>query len=200
MQQWYQCPSCEAPVAFGVKFCSNCGTRLNWPTQQQVPIPSAYQQSQQTPVPKKVGKNVPKNCPLEQWLSTELLNRPDRCELCDFYRDGKCRHKEILDQTERNCMRGLPVLTKRGAMNKPKEVRRQLEQAALQYSGLDKKEQEEYWSVSQRYDAFWDVATPDQRQGILQCLNDWRAYLEAGCSPLEANEKVIDRVNSHAEK
>jgi hypothetical protein len=97
-------------------------------------------------------------------------------------------------------MRGFPVLTKRSAMNKPKEVRRQLEQAALHYSGLSKKEQEEYWSVSQRYDAFWDEATPDQRQGILQCLNDWRMYLEAGYGPLEANEKVIEWVNFHAEK
>jgi hypothetical protein len=152
------------------------------------------------PAPKKTGKMASKKCPLEQWIPAELLNRPDRCELCNFYRDGKCRHKEILDQTERNGMRGFPVLTKRSAMNKPKEVRRQLEQAALHYSGLSKKEQEEYWSVSQRYDAFWDEATPDQRQGILQCLNDWRMYLEAGYGPLEANEKVIEWVNFHAEK
>lgn len=35
MQQWYQCPNCGAPVAFGARFCGNCGTQLNWPTQQQ---------------------------------------------------------------------------------------------------------------------------------------------------------------------
>lgn len=35
MQQWYQCPNCGAPVAFGVRFCGNCRTQLNWPAQQQ---------------------------------------------------------------------------------------------------------------------------------------------------------------------
>jgi len=43
MQQWYQCPRCNATVAFGVRFCGNCGTELNWPTQQTQP-PSTYQQ------------------------------------------------------------------------------------------------------------------------------------------------------------
>jgi hypothetical protein len=179
-----------------MRFCGNCGTQLNWPTQQQMPPQPAYQQPQQ----KKAGKKASKKCPLEQWLSDEQRNRPDRCELCVFYRDNKCHHKEILAQTERNSARGLPALTKRSVMKRPKEVRRQFEQAALQHSGLSKKEQEEYWSVSQAYDRFWDEATPNQRQGILQCLNDWQIYLEAGYSPLEANEKVIEWVNFHAEK
>jgi hypothetical protein len=59
MQQWYQCPRCGAPVAFGVRFCGNCGTQLNWPTQQQPPpqyqtpqqSPSQYQQQYQQPPP-----------------------------------------------------------------------------------------------------------------------------------------------------
>ena len=46
MQQWYQCPRCGAPVAFGVGFCGNCRTPLNWPTQQQPP--PSYQQRQDT--------------------------------------------------------------------------------------------------------------------------------------------------------
>jgi hypothetical protein len=29
MQQQYQCPSCGALVAFGLRFCGNCGTELN---------------------------------------------------------------------------------------------------------------------------------------------------------------------------
>jgi len=45
MQQQYHCPKCRAPVAFGMRFCSNCGVQLNWPTQQQVQQPS---QSEQT--------------------------------------------------------------------------------------------------------------------------------------------------------
>lgn len=35
MLQWYQCPNCGAPLAFGARFCGNCGTQIEWPTQQQ---------------------------------------------------------------------------------------------------------------------------------------------------------------------
>ena len=28
MQQWYKCPNCSAAVAFGVRFCGNCGTQI----------------------------------------------------------------------------------------------------------------------------------------------------------------------------
>jgi len=35
MQQFYYCPNCHSPVAFGVRFCGNCGTQLSWPTEQQ---------------------------------------------------------------------------------------------------------------------------------------------------------------------
>jgi hypothetical protein len=52
MQQWYQCPRCGAPVAFGVRFCGNCQTPLNWPTQQQPqppPQPQYQPPYQQTP-------------------------------------------------------------------------------------------------------------------------------------------------------
>jgi hypothetical protein len=48
MQQWYQCPTCGTLVAFGQRFCENCGAQLSYPAQQQPP-PSQYQQ--QHPVP-----------------------------------------------------------------------------------------------------------------------------------------------------
>ena len=44
MQQQYQCPNCGGTVAFGVGFCDNCGTQLNWPTQQQMQPPPQYNQ------------------------------------------------------------------------------------------------------------------------------------------------------------
>lgn len=47
MQQWYQCPNCGAPVAFGVRFCGNCRIQLNWPTQQQSQPPPIFQEKQQ---------------------------------------------------------------------------------------------------------------------------------------------------------
>ena len=51
MQQSYQCSNCGAQVAFGVKFCTGCGTPFNWPTQQQMQYqPDYYQQQTQQPV------------------------------------------------------------------------------------------------------------------------------------------------------
>jgi hypothetical protein len=33
VQQTYPCPNCGYPVVFGIRFCGNCGTALNWSTQ-----------------------------------------------------------------------------------------------------------------------------------------------------------------------
>ena len=44
MQQMYSYPNCGAQVAFGVRFCTGCGTTLNWPTQQQTQPPPVSQQ------------------------------------------------------------------------------------------------------------------------------------------------------------
>jgi len=43
MQQWYGCPNCGTMVAFGQRFCENCGAHLGYPTQYQSP-PAQYQQ------------------------------------------------------------------------------------------------------------------------------------------------------------
>ncbi len=45
MWQGFNCPSCGTPVAFGIRFCTNCGTQLNW--QQQTPPPPVYHGQQQ---------------------------------------------------------------------------------------------------------------------------------------------------------
>jgi hypothetical protein len=42
MSQQFSCPNCGAPVAFEVRFCGNCGTQLNWPTQQPMPSVIAF--------------------------------------------------------------------------------------------------------------------------------------------------------------
>jgi tetratricopeptide (TPR) repeat protein len=39
MQQAYQCSNCGTAVAFGTRFCGNCGVQLNWPAQQQTQKP-----------------------------------------------------------------------------------------------------------------------------------------------------------------
>jgi hypothetical protein len=47
MQAQYKCPVCGAQVAFGINFCGNCRTQLNWPTQPQYQPPPQYQQQYQ---------------------------------------------------------------------------------------------------------------------------------------------------------
>lgn len=42
MQQRYQCIKCGAPLAYGVEYCGNCGTQLNWSTQHQRQPPPTY--------------------------------------------------------------------------------------------------------------------------------------------------------------
>ena len=63
MWQGFNCPRCGTPVASGVRFCSNCGTQLNWqqpqpPPQQPVQTPYYQQQYQQPPEPPKKKSNV----------------------------------------------------------------------------------------------------------------------------------------------
>jgi hypothetical protein len=36
VQTSYPCPKCGYPVVFAVRFCGNCGTFLNWTTQQSI--------------------------------------------------------------------------------------------------------------------------------------------------------------------
>lgn len=33
-QPMYSCPNCNHELAYGIRFCSNCGIQLNWPTQR----------------------------------------------------------------------------------------------------------------------------------------------------------------------
>ncbi len=55
MQQWYQCPRCNAPVSYGAQFCNNCGQPLTWQQQQQPPP----QQPVQTPNYQQPGQSQP---------------------------------------------------------------------------------------------------------------------------------------------
>ena len=41
MKQLYLCSNCSAPVAYGYRFCSNCGSKLDWAIPQIPPNPSS---------------------------------------------------------------------------------------------------------------------------------------------------------------
>lgn len=47
MQQTCSCPYCGAQVVFGVRFCTNCGTPLSWPGQQEVQPPRVWGQQEE---------------------------------------------------------------------------------------------------------------------------------------------------------
>ena len=83
-------------------------------------------------------------------------------------------------------------------MIEPREVRRQWEQAALEYSNFNAREQAEYWSISQQYDAFWEDK-PEHHQEIIDCIEEWRRFMEEGLSPIEANEKVKEWLNAQSQ-
>ncbi|MFC1977201.1 hypothetical protein ACFLWS_02915 [Chloroflexota bacterium] len=145
-----------------------------------------------------------KSCPLEEYwkhqnvpfgdMSSSFFKTAlkDRCPSCEFWQDAKCKYKQMIAEKERLGMRGYPALIKGTVMDKPRELRTQFEQAALKYSGLNSKEQQEYWSISKAYDSFWDEASPDQRQEILDCLHYLQLYLEDGLGTVEANQKVLE--------
>ena len=44
MQRTFPCSNCGSQNIIGQQFCGNCGTPLNWQTQQQMQRPSIYQQ------------------------------------------------------------------------------------------------------------------------------------------------------------
>lgn len=44
MQQMYYCPNCNYSIAFGARYCGNCGTPLNWSPPQQIQPPPFYSQ------------------------------------------------------------------------------------------------------------------------------------------------------------
>jgi transposase len=59
-QQTYSCPICHQPVVYGVGFCNNCRTPLNWPTQQMQPLPTYEKQQQSAPYQYSQLEKTPK--------------------------------------------------------------------------------------------------------------------------------------------
>ena len=134
---------------------------------------------------------------LKEFISKKITK--EDCLLCDYWQNNKCNYRKELAQTEKKSARGLPALTKRSVMNKPIKVRAEFEKAALRLSGLNSKEQAEYWYISQKYDQFWDKAKPKQQSDILDCLEQWQRFIESGFSPKEANERVLEWLKENSE-
>jgi hypothetical protein len=94
MQQWYQCPRCGAQVAFGTRFCGNCQTPLNWPTQQQPPPQyqpppqQQYQQpqyQQQAPPNYQQSSSICVNCQHQNYHGVDHNGEATvRCQSCSI--------------------------------------------------------------------------------------------------------------------
>jgi len=123
-----------------------------------------------------------------------LKQDKEKCQICEFWRDGKCRYKQIMAEKEKGMMWGLGALTKQAIIKAQKkssvdkETARKAEQAGLRLSGLSKAEQEEYWKTSRAYDEEWEKANPEKRTELEWRMHHWQRFMEDGYSPKEANE------------
>ncbi len=68
------------------------------------------------------------------------------CDICEFFQDGKCDYKQIMEQRELMNQRGRPVLAKRSRMGHPVGNREKAEADALRKSGFSADELSEYWA------------------------------------------------------
>ena len=73
-------------------------------------------------------------------------------------------------------------------MGKPLAIRKEIEKAALELSGLNRKEKEEYWPISETFDKFWDASGPKYRTHILDLLYQWEGFIEDGLGPEDAKK------------
>jgi hypothetical protein len=80
MSQQVSCPNCGSPVAFGVRFCGNCGTGLSWPRQQQAT--PQYQQQRYDSYSEGKHKGEPD-------LHEEHHPTKDTLTLCNLIKLGK---------------------------------------------------------------------------------------------------------------
>lgn len=136
-------------------------------------------------------------CPLEKTIGKKLGK--DKCEYCDYWKDGKCRYKEIVAEEERRRKRGTGAIVKESVYKNivekglifNRETVNRMEQAGVQLSGLGDEEQTEYWEISEAYDEEWINNSPEKRQEIVWRVHHWGRFMEDGLGPKEANEEAL---------
>ena len=146
-----------------------------------------------------------KSCPLEKsHLVVYGVHSPRKwkkedCQTCEYQHDDKCNYKLVIVKTEVSSKRGNPALVKKSMMDKPVDVREQSEKDAVKRAGFNPDEQGDYWTISREYDRLWNEASSEKRQDILDCLGQWKVYLENGLNPLQAQEKVKEWLRQREE-
>jgi hypothetical protein len=143
-------------------------------------------------------------CPLADYWRKRNVEVPmpikqdkKRCQqLCEYWRDGKCRYKQIIAEEEKKSMRGFAALTKQAIIKTQqkgtidKETARKAEKTGLRLSGLNNTEQEDYLKISKAYDEELEKAGLEKRTEIEWRIHHWQRFMEDGFSPKEANEKA----------
>ncbi|MCK9525610.1 MAG: hypothetical protein M0R49_06740 [Limnochordia bacterium] len=130
------------------------------------------------------------NHSLENFINKKLSKQD--CLLCKYWRNNKCNYNRDNTQDKRKHSRGLAALAKRSAMDKPFDLRYELEKAALSETGLSRKEQKEYWNISKIWEYHWHNNPFDKQGVILDCLEQWQKFLESGLNPERAYREVIN--------
>jgi len=129
--------------------------------------------------------------------SLPLKQDKEKCQNCEFWRDGKCRYNQIMAEKEKGIMRGFGALTKQTALKLKgtgridEETAKEIERAGVKLSALkDKEEQREYWEISRAYDEEWEKASPEKRAELEWRMSHWQSFMQGGFSPKEADERA----------
>ena len=137
-----------------------------------------------------------KSCPLEKshlvvfGVHSPRKWKKEDCLTCEYQQNDKCNYKLVIVKTEGSLKRGNPALVKKAMMDKQADIREQSEKEAVKRAGFSPDEQRDYWTISQEYDRLWNEASSEQRQDILDCLGQWKVYLENGINPIQAQSNV----------
>lgn len=144
-----------------------------------------------------------KKCPYEE-QSIKLTGRlpdfrPASCSDCGYFINDECefkkKSKEIFKSDSKpEC--GLPALTIASSIDKPKDIREQFTKSALKIAPFNSEEKQEFLIISRQYQKFWDESDEIYRKSIMDCLKEWQLFLELGYTPKEAQQKVLEWLNS----
>jgi hypothetical protein len=146
-----------------------------------------------------------KTCPLEQThvkiygVHSPRKWKKEDCQTCEYHQNNKCSYQQTIAKIESSSRRGYPALIKKSMMDKPAGLREQSEKEAIRKASFTPEEQSEYWTVSREYDILWNNSSLEQKQDVLDCLGQWKVYLEAGLSPAQANEKAREWLRQREE-
>ena len=146
-----------------------------------------------------------KSCPLEKshveiyGIHSPRKWKKEDCFTCSYSEGGKCVYKQKTPIHGQVRKRGYPALVKKSLMNKPAAERGPSEKEAVKKAGFSLNQEEEYWKISRELDARWETASAEEKQEILDSLDQMKVYLESGLSPSQAQEKVQEWLRKRAE-